>query len=135
MEKKQMDPNLLTLCGANGCGKTRVLQELVRRSDGYSCMRIGAETLVDDIVFGVRSGLEIKNVFERYREIDTLLIDNLWVLAVRPKTSRVIRELVGDRMSDDLFTVLASDMTVDCWLKEQQEMAELISKGQTVSLA
>jgi hypothetical protein len=38
-------------------------------------------------------------------------------------------------MSDDLFTVLVSDMTVDCWLKEQQEMAELISKGQAVSLA
>lgn len=51
----------------------------------------GAETLIDDLISGVRSGLEPKTVFERYRKIDTLLIDNLWVLAGRPKTSRVIR--------------------------------------------
>jgi chromosomal replication initiation ATPase DnaA len=122
---------LVTLFGQNGSGKTRRLMEMEKRTTCGQVLRIGAETLIEDIVAGARHGLAT-NTLICYRKIDNLLIDNLWVLASRPYVSRLVRELVSARRSDGLLTVLASDMTLAQWSVEQAEMASLLASGETV---
>ena len=129
------DTNLLSLFGKNGSGKTRLLMTMEQSVLSGQVMRMGAETLVDDILACVRNRLATKDLAECYREFETLLIDNLWILASRPRASKIIRELVEARMAVGLLTVLASDMTFTQWSTRQPEMAELIAKGRMAHLS
>ena len=127
--------SLITLFGTNGSGKTRSLKTIEQQLRADQVIRIGAETLVDEVVTGVRNKLAIEELFKRYREIDTLLIDNLWVLASKPHVAVVIRELVDTRITNELLTVLASDLTFDQWSASQLEMAGLLARGKMSQLA
>ena len=69
------------------------------------------------------------------RAIDHLLIDNLWILASRPNTAAVVRDLVEARMAADRLTVLASDLTLEQWAVKQPDMATLLSNGAVVQLS
>ena len=129
------DTNLITLFGTNGSGKTRLLMTMQQSVLSGQVMRLGAETLIDKVVTGVRSRLAIKELFKHYRKIDTLLIDNLWVLVSRPYVSRTIRELVEARIANELLTVLASDLNFDQWSASQPEMAGLLARGRMAQLS
>jgi chromosomal replication initiation ATPase DnaA len=124
--------NLISLFGTSGSGKTWRLKTIEQQASHAQVLRIGAETLVDDIVAGICNGLMAEDLVAHYRGIDTLLIDNLWVLVSRPQVSMIIRQLVESRMADGLLTVLASDMTLAQWSAKQPEMAGLLAKGETV---
>ncbi len=67
--------NLVTLFGPNGSGKTRRLMEMEQRTTCDQVLRIGAETLIEDLVAEARHGLATDTLI-RYRKIDNLLIDN-----------------------------------------------------------
>ena len=127
--------NLITLFGKNGSGKTRLLMTMEQSVLSGQVMRIGAETLVDDLVSGIRSQISIAELFKPYQGIDTLLIDNLWVLVSLPHVSKTIRELVEARIANELLTVLASDLTFDQWSARQPEMAGLLAKGRMAHLS
>ena len=126
---------LITLFGTNGSGKTRNLKAIEQQLLVGQVIRIGAETLVDEVVKGVRNRLTTEELFKRYREIDTLLIDNLWVLASRPYVSKAIRELVETRIANTKLTVLASDLNFGQWSTRHPEMAGLITKGWLAQLS
>ncbi len=125
---------LTVLYGASGSGKTRRLKELERQGDHGRVLRIGAETLADDVLDNLRSGVRNTSGLALYREVETLLVDNLWVLASRPRMAGYVRDLVATRMSNGLNTVLTSDMTPAQWSAKQPEMLELLSKRDIVSL-
>ena len=126
--------NLTVLYGASGSGKTRKLREIEWQGDHDCVLRIGAQTLADDLLDSIRSGLENTTTLARYREVGTLLVDNLWVLARRPCMAGYVRDLIASRMSNGLNTILASDMTPAQWSAKQPDMFELLSKGDIVSL-
>jgi chromosomal replication initiation ATPase DnaA len=127
--------NLITLIGKNGSGKTRLLMTMEQSVLFGQVMRIGAETLIADLVSGIRRQISTKELFKPYRYIDTLLIDNLWVLASRPYVAKTIRELVEVRIAKELLTVLASDLTFDQWSASQPEMVGLLDKGRMAQLS
>lgn len=127
--------SLITLCGTNGSGKTRSLKAIEQQLRADQVICIGAETLVDEVVTGVRNRLAIEGLFKHYREIDTLLIDNLWVLASRPYVSKTIRELVEARIENAMLTVLSSDLNFDQWSASQPEMTWLLASGTMVQLS
>ena len=127
--------NLITLFSKNGSGKTRLLMTMEHSVLSGQVMRIGAETLIDDLVSGIRSQISTEELFKPYHDIDTLLIDNLWVLVSRPHVSKTIRELVEARIANELLTVLASDLTFDQWSASQPELAGLIDKGRMAQLS
>ena len=127
--------SLITLFGTNGSGKTRLLMTIEHSVLSGQVMRIGAETLIDDLVSGIRSQISTEELFKPYRDIDTLLIDNLWVLASRPYVSKTIRDLVGARIANAMFTVLSSDLNVDQWSASQPEMTWLLARGTMVQLS
>jgi chromosomal replication initiation ATPase DnaA len=126
--------NLTVLYGASGSGKTRKLREIEWQGDHDCVLRIGAETLADDVLDSIRSGLGNTTILARYHEVATLLVDNFWVLASRPRMAGYVRDLVASRMSNGLNTILASDMTLAQWSAKQPDMFELLSRGTIVSL-
>lgn len=125
---------LQTLFGASGSGKTRMLKVIEKQYGHKRCLRLGAETLVDEILAPIRSGLMPGSVVDQYRDTEVLLIDNLWVLASRPRLSNTIRKLIEARMAEGRLTVLASDLSVAEWGAQQPELAVLLSEGETVLL-
>jgi chromosomal replication initiation ATPase DnaA len=127
--------NLITLFGTNGSGKTQSLKAIEQQLRSDQVIRIGVETLVDEVVTGVRNRLPIEELLKHYREIDTLLIDNLWVLASRPHVSKTIRELVEARIANAMLTVLSSDLNFYQWSARQPEMTSLLSRGTMVQLS
>jgi chromosomal replication initiation ATPase DnaA len=127
--------NLITLFGKNGSGKTRLLMTMEQSVLSGQVMRIGAETLIDDLVSGIRSQISTEVIFKPYRDIDTLLIDNLWVLVSLPHVSKTIRELVETRIANEQLTVLASDLTFDQWSARQPEMAGFLAGGRMAQLS
>ncbi|MHB8708490.1 MAG: hypothetical protein ACYC9I_06410 [Desulfuromonadales bacterium] len=64
-----------------------------------------------------------------------LLIDNLWILASRPNTATVVRDLVEARIAADRLTILASDLTLEQWAAKQPGMATLLSSGANIQLS
>jgi chromosomal replication initiation ATPase DnaA len=124
-----MKSSFIILCGATGSGKTRILQQIEQQSRDGQVLRIGAEVMIEDILDDARSKRTGKQFENHYREIDTLLIDNLWVLASRPRVSSVIRKMLKDRISGGRLTVVASDLSLEQWQLRQPETAGLFARG------
>jgi chromosomal replication initiation ATPase DnaA len=129
------ETNLITLFGTNGSGKTQSLKAIEQQLRADQVIRIGVETLVDEVVTGVRNRLSTEEIFKHYRKIDTLLIDNLWVLASRPYVSKIIRDFVKARIANAMLTVLSSDLNFDQWSASQPEMTWLLARGTMVQLS
>lgn len=127
--------NLLCLFGANGSGKTRLLQQVEALLADGEVLRTGADRIVADLVDDLSNCGSVSHVFDHLRAIDHLLIDNLWILASRPNTAAVVRDLVEARMAADRLTVLASDLTLEQWAVKQPDMATLLSNGAVVQLS
>lgn len=113
--------NFLYLYGPTGGGKTRLLrtmeETLAERSAGGALVRVGAETLVDEMV----SELPVQGLgrfFAKYAEVENLLVDNCWVLVRKPYAGRMLVELFRDRTGRGKLTVVASDLPLACIDKE-----------------
>lgn len=126
---------MFTIFGASGSGKTCCLMEIEQQFASDQVIRVGAETLIETICSGVRTGLTAGNPISRYRKINTLLLDNLWVLASRPHISREVYALLDTRQNDNLLTVLASDLTLQHWSKIHPAMAQLMESGEMIRLS
>lgn len=104
--------NFLYLYGLTGAGKTRLLRmmetTLAEKGTNGDVVRVGAERLVDEMV----SELPVQGLdrfFDRYTEIENLLVDNCWVLSRKPHASRMLARLFRDRRDRGKLTVVASD--------------------------
>jgi chromosomal replication initiation ATPase DnaA len=105
--------NFLYLYGPTGAGKTRLLRvmetTLAEKGANGDVVRVGAEKLVDEMV----SELPVQGLdrfFDRYAEVENLLVDNCWVLARKPHAARMLARLFRDRRSGGKLTVVASDL-------------------------
>ena len=78
--------DLLCIFGTNASGKTRLLRSIEQCQSKGDVSRVGTETLVDDLIqsLGHYQG-GIAEWRERHWMVDTLLLDNFWVLASRPR--------------------------------------------------
>lgn len=104
--------SLLFVYGPSGAGKTRLLQRLDQTLEGVQgVMRRGCEQILDEMVQSVYDR-SFDAYFERYCNVDNLLVDNLWILQSRPRSALVVGRLVGERIDRGNLTVLASDLSV-----------------------
>jgi len=103
----------LYISGRNGTGKTCLLRSmekaLVERSGRGCVICTGTETLVDEMVSGIR-GSNMEPFLKKYGTVENLLVDNYWVLARRPHAARIVAQLFHDRISMGRLTVVASDL-------------------------
>jgi chromosomal replication initiation ATPase DnaA len=113
--------NFLYLYGPTGAGKTRLLRvmgtTLAEQCAGGDVIRVGAETLVDELV----SELPVQGLdrfFAKYAEIENLLVDNCWVLARKPCAAQMLARLFHDRRSSGKLTVVALDLPLGSTGKE-----------------
>ena len=126
--------DFLCIFGANGAGKTRLLRSIEQSQPEGDAMRVGTETLVDDLVQSLDHYRGIAKWRQRFSTIDTLLIDNLWVLASRPSAAEVICHLIRDRRDAGKLTAVASDLSLEKWMERNPEIARLLTEGTTIRL-
>lgn len=134
LEMIPADSNLTILYGASGAGKTRKLKEIERQGDHEHTLLVGTEVLVGDVIDSLRSEGNSTPRSRRYREVDTLLVDNLWVLASRPRLANYFRNLIAARLAHRRNTILASDMTLAQWSEYSSDMVELLSEAVPVQM-
>ena len=82
--------DFLCVFGANGVGKTRLLRSIEQYLPEGDTMRVGTETLVDDLVRSLGQYRGIAEWRQRHTKVDNLLLDDFWVLASRPSAAEVI---------------------------------------------
>ncbi len=78
--------------GKNGSGKTHLLQSIVERFKQIHkkfILYVTAEDFLNDLMFGVKNGQEATESFwEKYRNNDLLIIDDLQFLAGKKSTQK-----------------------------------------------
>lgn len=126
--------NLLCLFGANGAGKTRMLQQVEELMGEGEVLRTGAERIVADLIDDLNNSGSFNHVSDHLLAIDHLLIDNFWVLASRPNSAAVVRDLIEERTAADRLTILASELTLDQWAARQPAMAAFLGNGTVVQV-
>jgi chromosomal replication initiation ATPase DnaA len=133
----EYDPSnsFIALFGSNGAGKTRLLKAIESHVPGGLVEHIGAETMVEEIVAGLRFGSKLLPALNRFQVIDTLLIDNLWILASRPHVTEYISALLKERQKEGLLTVVASDLSVEQWMEKQPALTETLKGSVKVLLS
>lgn len=126
--------NFLYLYGPSGAGKTRLLRMmetmLVEQGLSGDVVRIGAETLVEEMVSGLSTG-GIDSFFGKYAEIENLMVDNYWIFSRRPHAERMLMRLFRDRRNSGKLTVVASDLPL---VNIGNEIVELFDDAVVIDL-
>lgn len=126
--------DFLCVFGANGAGKTRLLQSIEQYLAEGNASRVGTETLVDELVQSFWHYRGIAKWRQRHTAVDTLLLDNLWVLASRPSAAEVICQMIRDRRDSGKLTAVASDLPLSEWMEKNPAIARLLTEGTTIRL-
>ena len=126
--------DLLCIFGANGAGKTRLLRSIEQCLPEGDAMRVGTETVVEDLVGSLREYRGITEWRESHCTVDTLLLDNLWVLARRPSAAEVICHMIRARKDAGKLTAVASDLPLTTWMEKNPGIAQLLTEGITIQL-
>ncbi len=126
--------DLLCVFGANGAGKTRLLRSIEQCLPEGDAMRVGTETVVDDLVRSFGHFRGVAEWRESHCTVDTLLLDNLWVLARRPSAAEVICHMIRARKDAGKLTAVASDLPLTTWMEKNPEIARLLTEGTSIQL-
>ena len=134
-DKNNKDANqLLFIYGPNGSGKTRQLREMGEKLNSTgSVILTGAESLVDEMIDPMH-GFDLKPFRGKYLQVDSLLIDNLWVLKSRPSATAELCKLFRDRNKAKRLTVVASEYTLEEWRTKNQDLANLLGYAESRKL-
>jgi len=130
-----VNQSLVCLSGESGSGKTRMLQAVEAALPHGTVLRVGAETLIDEIFSGLRNEQAYDDVVWCFREIDTLLIDNLWILASCRAASIMVCDLQQSRLAAGRLTVSTSDLQISDLGRKIPEIADLLSCSKAVRLS
>ncbi len=126
--------DLLCIFGPNGSGKTRLLQmieQVVVSAPGGKVLRVGVEMFADELVRALHVSA-IESFRRKYHEIDTLLIDNLWVLCSRPHTTTEICGVIQKRRNAGRLTAVVSDLLPEEWAVRNNKIYALLQSGQRI---
>ncbi len=126
--------DLLCIFGANGAGKTRLLRSIEQCQPEGDDMRVGTETLVDDMIRSLGHYRGLDEWRQQYTTVNTLLLDNFWVLASRPRAADVICHLIQDRKDAGKLTAVASDLPLAKWIEKNPGIARLLMEGTNIHL-
>ena len=88
--------NCVFLYGPTRSGKTTVLIALENYfsvQGGVKVIRLNAEDLVIDMVKSIRKNSDTREFYHKFHDYDVLLVDNIWVLQGKPKTTEEIFSL------------------------------------------
>lgn len=129
--------HFLYLYGQNGVGKTRLLQmmeaTLAEQCESEGVIRTGAEKLVAEMVSELPLN-EAGQFFDKYTEIENLMVDNYWVLAGKPHAARMLARLFRSRQNRGKLTVVALDIPLAKIDNEDEEIAELFADAMFINL-
>jgi energy-coupling factor transporter ATP-binding protein EcfA2 len=81
----QPDVNLIFLCGTNASGKTRMLQGIEQLLPEAQVLRVGAETMVGDLVEEIRNWQSLNSQLGCYGGIDDRMLPELSVIWCNPE--------------------------------------------------
>ena len=126
--------DLLCVFGANGAGKTRLLRSIEQCLPEGESMRVGTETLVDNLTRSLGHYRGIVEWRQRYNTVNTLMLDNFWVLVNRPSAAEIICQVIRNRRDAGKLTAVASDLPLSKWTDKNPEIARLLTEGTTIHL-
>ncbi len=126
--------DFLCILGVNGAGKTRLLRSIEQCRPEGDVMLVGTETLVDDMLWSLGHFRGIAEWRRRYTSVNTLMLDNFWVLASRPRAADVICHLIQDRKDAGKLTAVASDLPLTKWIEKNPGIARLLMEGTSIQL-
>lgn len=131
----QKQVSLLFIYGRSGSGKTRLLQRIEEALDGVQGVMVrGCEQILRDMVQSV-TDRTYDDFFERYCSVENLLVDNLWVLRTRPRSTVGLGRLLGGRMDRGNLTILTSDLTVHDVINTLPAIGHYLKDGRAAHIA
>jgi chromosomal replication initiator protein len=125
--------SLICLYGPSASGKTRLLQAMESALADEGVLRAGAEAIVWEMTDSLRYAA-MEAFRRKYLEVESLLVDNLWVLDNKPVTAGEICRLLRERQEAGKLTVVASDISEQEWKIRNGRVADLLAGGRGVHL-
>ena len=105
--------NCVFLYGPTRSGKTTVLKAIenyLSVQGGIKVIRLDAEDLVIELVKGIRCPGDTKGFYHKFHDYDALLVDNVWVLQGKPRTTEEIFLLFGTLIDKGKLLIIAWDI-------------------------
>ncbi len=125
--------SLICVYGPTGSGKTALLQRIEKTFGGEKVLRVGVESLTQDLVSALESGNKTK-FLHKYLDKSCLLIDNLWLLKNRKSTATEIISMLAKRIRGGGLTILTSDIPQQEWNEKNIMIADLLASAQSITL-
>ena len=63
------------------------------------------------------------------------MLDDFWVLAMRPSAAEAICHLIRDRKDAGKLTAVASDLPLTTWMEKNPEIGQFLMEGTTIRLS
>lgn len=108
-----------------------MIEQVVGSAPGGKVLRVGCEMLVDELVRAIPLSA-IASFRHKYHGIDTLLIDNLWILRSRPHATAEICGLIQKRRNAERLTAVVSDLLPEQWAVRNNRICALLQSGQRI---
>lgn len=105
--------NCVFLYGPTRSGKTTVLKEIenyLSVQGEVKVTRLDAEDLVIELVKGIRGSGDTKGFYHKFHDCDALLVDNIWVLQGKSRTTEEIFLLFGTLVDKGKLLIITWDI-------------------------
>jgi chromosomal replication initiation ATPase DnaA len=129
--------NSIFLYGPTRSGKTTALKTIddyLSAQKGVKVLRLDAEDLIIELVKGIRSSGDTKGFYHKFHDYDALLVDNVWVLQGKPRTTEEIFLLFGTFIDMDKLLIIAWDIPPATLSYGTKAVTELHERSVTIEM-
>ncbi len=124
------------LYGPTRTGKTTLLKRMnieLSLHLGFKVCQLNMEDLVGNLLTSLRKG-ELQSFYEFFLTFDILLIDNIWVLQGKPKTSETIFQLFARMLERNKRVVMAGDVAVKDLSQKSTAVKNMLKSLQKIKM-
>lgn len=129
--------NSIFLYGPTRSGKTTILKmigDYLSGQRGARVVRVSAENLATELVKSIRDAGDMMGFRHRFDDCDALLVDNIWVLQGKPRTTEEIFLLFSTLVERGKLVMTAWDIPPATLSRGSKSVRELHKRSITIKM-
>jgi chromosomal replication initiation ATPase DnaA len=129
--------NSIFLYGPTRSGKTTALKTIddyLSTEKGVKVLRLDAEDLIIELVKSIRGTGDTKRFYHKFHDCDALLVDNVWVLQAKPKTTEQIFLLFTTLIDKGKLLIITLDIPPATLSYGTKAVTELYERSVTIEM-